>query len=401
MKRVLSIILVMIMICVSMFSGVVFAEGENVFSSVEVEEIIRQTNIESLQASSAILIEANTGQILFEKNIDEKFPIASLTKIMSLYLVFEALANGDVTYDTIVTASEYAVSFGGSQVYLAQGEQFRLEDMINAIDIHSANDATVAVAENIAGSENAFVHKMNEKAAELGMVNTNFIDCTGLTDEGHYSTAGDIAILSAALITTYPDILNFSTKWYEVFRPGDHQIDLYNRNKLIKYYDGADGLKTGFTTAAGYCLAATAKRDDFRVVTVVFGEPNTNSRFAEASKLLDHGFLNFEFITIEDKDQIVGEIEIEKGLETKMNCYVSDNSEFLLDKNKVEDIERVVDIPETLEAPVEKDSVIGSVTYMLDGEELGSVDVLLSASTEKASFFQLLWRSIKEWLGIE
>lgn len=400
MKKILVMVLV-ISLLISIPFSISFATEYSVFDIVEVNNKIKETDIENLQANAAIMIDSKTGKILLEKNIHDKLPIASLTKIMSLYLIMEAISNGDVNYDTVVTASEYACSYGGSQVYLIPGEQFSLRDMINAIDLHSANDATVAVAELIAGSENAFVQRMNEKAKLLGMENTLYIDCMGLTDEGQYSTAFDLALLSNALIIDYPEIFNFSTKTYEPFRPGENQIDLYNRNKLIQFYDGADGLKTGFTTKAGECLAATAIKGEFRLITIVLGEPDTNTRFAETAKLLDFGFFSFGEITIKEESQIAGVIPVLQGIESEVECYIEKDSTFLIKKDDEENIERVVDIEEQLTAPVQEGILVGSVTYILNGEKLGEVDIFTSSSVEKASFFELLWRKILSWFGIE
>jgi len=399
MKKFLVIVLTISLLLTFTNFSVVNAK-EEIFDIVKVNNIIKETNVSDLKAKAGIILDSKTGTVLLDDNINEKLPIASLTKLMSMYLILEAIQNKEVNYDTIVTASEYACSFGGSQVYLELGEEFTLKEMLYAIDLHSANDATVAVAELIAGSENAFVQKMNEKAKELGMKNTKYVDCTGLTDKDHYSTVYDLAILSNELVLNYPEIFQFSTTTYEPFRPGEHQIDLYNRNKLIQFYDGADGLKTGFTTTAGYCLSATAKKNDTRLIVVVLGENDTNTRFAEVSKLLDYGFFNFGEITLAEKDKIAGEIPVVKGIDTKVECYVENDSTFLIKNDDKDNIKRVVKIKEELEAPIQKNSVVGTVTYMLNGKQLGSVDVLTSMSVEKAGFFELLWRTILSWFGI-
>ncbi|MCD6323320.1 MAG: D-alanyl-D-alanine carboxypeptidase [Clostridiales bacterium] len=390
------------LVCISlMFSLVtgVSAQDEDFDISI-VNQMILTTDINALQSRSYILLESSTGQVLHEKNSQIRYPMASLTKIMTTYIIMQEMAKGTITYDTVVTASEYACSFGGSQVWLKPGEQFTLREMLNAIEMHSANDAAVAVAEAVSGNEASFVQLMNAAAKELGMENTRYLDCTGLTDEGHYSTAEDTAHLALTLTTEYPEIFEFTTKIYEPFREGENQVDLYNRNKLIQYYSGATGLKTGFTTLAGYCLAATAERGNFSLVSVVMGAPNTNARFADSTKLLDYGFLEFDFFTIEDGGVSAGDIPVEKGIELEVGSYVEKSSEFLLNKADFEKIERVVEIPEILEAPVEKDTVIGTIKYMLDGDELGSVSILTDSGTEKAGFFKLLWRKILSWFGV-
>ncbi len=394
--------LLVILLCICLISGMasgVSAQDED-FDINIVNQMVLSTDINALQSRSFILLEATTGQVLHEKNSQIKYPMASLTKIMTTYIIMKELAKGEITYDTVITASEYACSFGGSQVWLEPGEQFTLREMLNAIELHSANDAAVAVAEAIAGNEASFVQLMNAAADELGMENTKYLDCSGLTDEGHYSTAEDTAKLALALTQTYPEIFDFTTKIYEPFRDGEDQVDLYNRNKLIQYYKGATGLKTGFTTLAGHCLAATAERDGFSLVSVVMGAPDTNARFADSTKLLDFGFLEFDFFTIEDGGVSAGEIPVEKGIELEVGSYVEKDSEFLLYKDDYEKIERIVEIPDSLEAPVEKDTVIGTVKYVLDGEELGSVSILTDSGTEKAGFFKLLWRKILSWFGV-
>ncbi len=399
MKKLLVILIAIALIVSWTFSSVIASE-EILFDIVSVNEIIKETSVDALQAKATILVDSKTGQVLHEKNSSKPLPMASLTKLMSIYLIFEAIDKGEVNYETIVTASEYAVSFGGSQVYLEVGEQFTLKEMIHAIDLHSANDATVAVAELIAGSENAFVHAMNKKADELGMKNTNYLDCTGLTDEGNYSTTYDLALLANSLVTNYPEVFEFSTKTYEAFRPGEDQIDLYNRNKLIQFYSGADGLKTGFTTKAGYCLAATAVNGETRLITIILGGENTNVRFAETAKLLDYGFLNFGEITLAETGQIAGVIPVLKGVETEVECYVTEDSTFLIKLDEEDDIERVVTIEEELTAPFMEDTVVGNVAYVLNGEELGRVDIMTKVAVEKATFFALLWRKILSWFGI-
>jgi D-alanyl-D-alanine carboxypeptidase (penicillin-binding protein 5/6) len=397
MKKLLTILL-----CACLIAGMaagVSAQDED-FDINIVNQMVLSTDINALQSRSYILLEASTGQVLHEKNSEISYPMASLTKIMTTYIVMRELEKGTITYDTIITASEYACGFGGSQVWLEPGEQFTLREMLNAVELHSANDAAVAIAEAVSGNEASFVQLMNAAAEELGMENTNYLDCTGLTDEGHYSTAADTARLALALTQEYPGIFEFTTKIYEPFREGEHQVDLYNRNKLIQYYSGATGLKTGFTTLAGHCLAATAERGGFSLVSVVMGAPDTNARFADSTKLLDYGFLEFDFFTIEDGGVSAGEIPIEKGIELEVGTYVEKNSEFLLHKDDYEKIERIVEIPDSLEAPVEKDTVIGTVKYMLDGEELGAVSILTDSGTEKAGFFKLLWRKILSWFGV-
>ncbi|MBN1624112.1 MAG: D-alanyl-D-alanine carboxypeptidase [Clostridia bacterium] len=395
---------ILIFLCVTLilsFAVVpVLAQDED-FDINVVNQKVLSSDINNLDSRSFILLEMTTGQELFSKNPDNRYPMASLTKIMTTYIIMGELKAGRLSYDDIITASEYACSFGGSQVWLEPGEQFTLREMLYAIELHSANDAAVAVAEAIAGNEASFVSLMNAAAGDLGMNDTLYRDCTGLTDEGHYSTARDTATLALALVTAYPEILEITSKIYEPFREGtEDQVDLYNRNKLIQYYNGATGLKTGFTTLAGHCLAATAERNGFKLISVVMGADDTNTRFADSIKLLDYGFLEFDFLTIEDGGQSAGSIPVDKGIELEVTSYVRDDLTFLMKIDDFDRIERVVELPDKLEAPVAVGTEIGSIKYVLDGVELGSSPILTDSGTEKAGFFKLLWRKILSWFGI-
>ncbi|MFO7637080.1 MAG: D-alanyl-D-alanine carboxypeptidase family protein [Clostridia bacterium] len=398
MKKKLTRTIVLIMI-LSLFTGHVVPANED-FDISRVNEIMRDTSIEELQATSAILMDVETGKILYEHNIDQRLPMASITKVMTTMIVMERIKEGKLGFEDQVSVSEYAYSFGGSQVYLVPGEVFTLREMIAAIEIHSANDAAVAVAEHVAGTHDAFVSMMNMKAAELGMADTRYTDSTGLDDES-YSTTRDLAVLARTLVTVHPEILEFTSKIYDVFRPGGNSIDMYNRNRLITFYPGATGLKTGFTTRAGYCLAGTAQRGDFGLVAIVLGCPDTNTRFAETAKLLDYGYLNFEVVRIEEKGIIADTLKVDKGVGLEMDIYIKEDSEFLMNRQDAKKIERVVDLPDKLTAPFEKDLAVGKVSYLLDGEVLGTVDLLTADGMLKAGFFTLLWRTIKSWFGIK
>ncbi|NLV33225.1 MAG: D-alanyl-D-alanine carboxypeptidase [Clostridiaceae bacterium] len=370
----------------------------------EVSSIYSSASINNLQTTSAILVEANTGQILFSKDENKQIPIASLTKIMSVYLVMEAISNGEITYETIVTASAKAHGVEGSSVYLNLGEEFTLREMLYAIEVRSANDATVAVAEAIAGSQGEFVNRMNQKATELGMLDTYYRDCTGLTDAGHYSTVKDLSIVTKALITQYPDIFQFSRTLEKDFRDKEHRDYQYmvNRNNLLNYYDGASGLKTGFTTAAGYCLVGTAQRGEISLITIVTGEPDNNHRVGEAAFLLDYGFSNFMYTQTEDDQKMVGSIEVRKGVDKSVETYAKGTLRFLMKKTDISRISKeIVYDMATLEAPVEKDTAIGKVIYSLDGEVLGEIEVFTVQGMERAGFWTLLWRSILSWFGID
>lgn len=392
----LTLVLVLLPV-ITLYPSEVFADPTE-YDTATVAKIMSETDIFNLKSKAAILMDAATGTILHEHNIHEKLPIASITKIMSMYLIMEAIEKGKISLDDFVPVSEYAYSFGGSQVYLKPGEEFTVHEMLKAVAIHSANDATVALAEKVAGSEGVFVSMMNEKARELGLKNTYYLDCTGLTDEGHYSTAYDIAVLSRELINRYPKILDYTKIWTDTFRNGE--FALVNTNKLVRHYSGTVGLKTGFTSKAGYCLSAVVKRDNLTLISVILGAPDSNTRFAETRKLQDYGFANFEHTVLETKNTEVGTIEVRKGIDMEVQGIVKDDVSVMLKKGSKEKIERRLNLEPYLTAPVEAGQKVGEITYVLDGKEIAKVEVVTAKAVEKASFIKLFIRMILEWFGI-
>lgn len=397
LKKVLSYYITIIFLFCSLLTIPVYAEGEDGVSSIATSAMQDGSTLE-LQAKSAILMDAGTGSILLEKNAHEKLPIASITKVMSMLLVMEAIESEKLTFDDIVQVSENAYSFGGSQVYLKPGEEFTVAEMMKAVAIHSANDATVALAEKVAGSEETFVSLMNEKAKRLGMKNTNFLDCTGLTDEGHYSTAYDIALMSRELVTKHPKILEFTSIWMDTFRDG--KFELVNRNKLVRFYDGANGLKTGYTSKAGHCLVATAKRNNLFLISVVLGEPDSKTRFAESRKLLDFGFANYETVKLNSKGEEVQQVVVKKGLKAEVKAIFPDDVKFLMRKGSKDKVERVIKLQESITAPVKAGQKIGEVVYKVKGKEIGKADLVANEDVKKASFLRLFFRMILEWFGL-
>lgn len=398
-KRVVIYYIIMTVLFLNLFAVPVFAAPkEDEYNAAAVAKIMDKTSVFELKAKASILMDAVTGSVLLENSSHEKLPIASVTKIMSMLLIMEAIDSGKLTYEDVVTVSEHAYSMGGSQVYLKPGEEFTVTEMLKAVAIHSANDATVALAEKVAGSEDAFVAMMNEKAKQLGMNDTNFLDATGLTDEDHYSSAYDIAVMSRELITKHPKILEFTRIWQDTFRDG--KFSLVNTNKLVRFYEGVNGLKTGFTSKAGYCLSATAEKNGLQLISVVLGEPDTNTRFAESRKLLDYGFANYETTQVNKKGEEVQEIEVKKGLKTKvMGIYASD-VELLLKKGDKGKIEREIKVETTVTAPVKAGQKLGVVIFKIDGKEVSKADVIAQNDVEKASFLRLFFRMILEWFGI-
>lgn len=345
----------------------------------------------AVSSPSVILIESSTGQVIYELNSAERRSPASITKIMTLLLTFEALDSGKVSLTDQVLTSEHASSMGGSQVYLAAGEIQTLETMIKCIVVASGNDASVAVAEHIAGSEQAFVDMMNEKAVELGMVDTHFEDCCGLSDsDEHYSCARDVAIMSRELTTKHPDIFNYTTIWMEDIthetRQGTTTFTLSSTNKLLKQYQWATGLKTGSTSKAKFCLSATASKDGIDLIAVVMGAPNKDIRSQDAQALLTYGFSVCNLYIDENKDALQP-LAIEGGVEEKVSVRYQGEFRYLdVQGSDLGSVEKVMDFPGTIQAPVEEGAEAGRVRYLLNGTEIGSVPVLFAESVGKAGF---------------
>ena len=335
-----------------------------------------------IKAKSAVLMEPVTGTVLYEANPDEALPPASITKIMSLLLVMEALDRGDISLETVVTASEHACSMGGSQIWLEPGESMTVDELLRACVIASANDACVALGELIAGSEEGFVAQMNAKAQALGMRNTVFHNCTGLDAEGHLTTAYDVALMSAALIK-HDLIKEYSSVWMDSLRGG--KSELVNTNKLVRFYEGATGLKTGTTSQAKYCLSATAERDGMELVAVVMAGESSQDRFNGAKKLLDYGFANYGFLQVEAETQAIG-IPVKKGVQKQVRAEPDGTVAALLPKTDAAGITQRVERKETLTAPVEIGEEVGSVLVYNGEELLGKIPIRATQSVKKLTF---------------
>ena len=320
---------------------------------------IEETNAEvssdnslSLESGSAILIEQSTGQILYAHNIHEQLRPASVTKIMSILLIMEAVDSGKISLTDTVPCSENAASMGGSQIWLDPRETLTVDEMLKAICTNSANDCVVAMAEFIAGSEESFVQMMNDKAKELGMSDTCFKNCHGLDEDGHVTSSYDISLMSRELLTKHPTITKYTTIWMDSLRDGKSQLS--NTNKLIKNYKGATGLKTGSTSLALYNLSASATRDDFSLIAVIMKAPSTKIRFAEAQKLLDYGFNNFSFKQFGKKGDLVKKISVDKGVQNTVDCILSDSAGTLIEKGKEKNVEQNITLDDTVSAPISK-----------------------------------------------
>lgn len=344
-----------------------------------------------ITAPSAILLEASTGQVIYEKNATERRSPASITKIMTLLLIFEALSEGKVSLQDEVVTSAHAKSMGGSQVFLEEGETQTLETMIKCIVIASGNDASVAVAEHIAGSEADFVEKMNAKATELGMVDTHFEDCCGLTDsDGHYTTAKDVAIMSRELTVKYPEVFTYTRIWMEdithVTRRGSSTFTLSSTNKLLKWYQWTTGLKTGSTAKAKFCISATASKDGMDLIAVIMGAPDPKERFHDAEKLLNYGFSVSNLYVDENKEPLP-QMRVEGGVEESVSLHYAEEFRYLdVTGRDLSAVEKELKLPESVKAPVMEGETAGQAVYRIGGEEIGRIAVLYDTSVEKAGF---------------
>ena len=339
-----------------------------------------------IKAKSAVLMEPVTGTVLYEANSDEPLPPASITKIMSLLLVMEAIDRGDISLETVVTASEHACSMGGSQIWLEPGESMTVDELLKACVIASANDACVALGELIAGSEEGFVAQMNEKAKALGMEHTSFRNCTGLDAEGHLTTAYDVALMSSALIR-HELIKQYSTVWMDRLRDG--KSELVNTNKLVRFYEGTTGLKTGTTSQAKYCLSATANRNGMELVAVVMAGESSQDRFNGAKKLLDYGFANYSFVECEAETEPMT-VFVEKGDKKQITAKAEGTVSALLPKADASKITRKIEREETVKAPVKEGDIVGEV-YLYRGEDLlGKIPIKATESAEKITFGYVL-----------
>lgn len=351
----------------------------------------------NITAKSAVLLEGNTGEIIMEKDKDKEVVPASITKIMTLNLIFEALDQGKISLEDEVSVSKYAASMGGSQVFLEPNEIQSVNTMIKCISIASANDAAVAMAEKIAGSEQAFVKMMNKKAKDLGMKHTHFKNCTGLDDDitsGHYSSAYDVALMSRELVMKHPQISKYSTVWMDSIihktKKGESTFGLTNTNKLVRFYDGITGLKTGSTSKAKYCLSATAKRNGMNLIAVVMAAPDHKVRFCEAQALLDYGFANCSVYEDNYADTKWEQVKIQGGIPSHVDVYPKAKfSHTFIHEYDKQKIQKKITY-HSLEAPIKSGQEIGRIQYTYEGKELGSVPLLSCQNVTKAGYTDLL-----------
>lgn len=353
------------------------------------------------EAKSAILMDMDTGTVLYDKNSDQKLPPASITKIMTMLLIMEAIDSGKITWTDKVRTSERAASMGGSQIFLEVGEEMTVEEMMKGIAIASGNDATVAMAEFIAGAEESFVQMMNEKAKELGMGNTRFKNTNGLPESEHYTTARDIAIMSRELLK-HEEVTRFTSIYEDYLRKGSEKpFWLVNTNRLVKFYDGVDGLKTGYTSEAKYCLAATAKKGDMRVIAVVMGTPTPKERNLYISKLLDFAYSQYEIHPVFKKGDLLEQVQVDKGSNTHLQMVVPHQVSVLTKKGeKMDEYSTTIQKPRSLPAPVKKGDIIGQIIIQKENKVHVEVDIVATEEIEKASFWVLLKRTTTNLFGI-
>lgn len=398
-KKLLSLVFIF-----SLFSFNVFAYDDSIFVwNNNLETLETNSNISAkldsnnlqLESESGILIEQHSGQILFEHNSHEKLRPASVTKVMSILLIMEAIDSGTLSYTDKIPCTEAAAAMGGSQIWLDVREELTVDEMLKAICVVSANDCTVAMAEYLCGSQEAFVEKMNTKAQELGMKDTSFKNCHGLDEDGHLTSAYDIALMSRELLNKHPSITKYTTIWMDTLRDGKSQ--LVNTNKLIRNYRGMTGLKTGSTSLALYNLSASATRAGLSLIAVIMKGPTGAIRFSEAQKLLDYGFSNYQYKELAGKYECLKNVTVQKGTEDNLNILFDEDAGVIIKKGENKNIEQIISVPDTLIAPIAKGQKVGEVSYCLDGERITTINIIAEKEIKKISLINFSSKLYKSW----
>lgn len=398
-KKLLSLVFIF-----SLFSFNVFAYDDSIFvwnnnsETLETNSNISvklDSNNLQLESESGILIEQHSGQILFEHNSHEKLRPASVTKVMSILLIMEAIDSGTLSYTDKIPCTEAAAAMGGSQIWLDVREELTVDEMLKAICVVSANDCTVAMAEYLCGSQEAFVEKMNTKAQELGMKDTSFKNCHGLDEDGHLTSAYDIALMSRELLNKHPSITKYTTIWMDTLRDGKSQ--LVNTNKLIRNYKGMTGLKTGSTSLALYNLSASATRAGLSLIAVIMKGPTGAIRFSEAQKLLDYGFSNYQYKELAGKYECLKNVTVQKGTEDNLNILFDEDAGVIIKKGENKNIEQIISVPDTLIAPIAKGQKVGEVSYCLDGERITTINIIAEKEIKKISLINFSSKLYKSW----
>lgn len=394
MKKICLIIYLLSIFVLSNFKVYAVNEEDVVKENENVEETKSTLDL-AKNATSAIMLEASTGEIIFQKNANEKRPPASMTKMMSMLLIMENIEKGNLTFEEEVTASAYASSMGGSQIFLKAGEKMKVEDLLKGIAIGSGNDATVAMAERIAGTEEAFVKLMNDRAKELGLNNTNFKNSTGLDAENHYSTAYDMSVIARELVK-HKKILEFTGTYEDYLRKDSASpFWLVNTNRLVRFYQGVDGLKTGYTKEAGYCLTSTAEKDNMRLITVVMNEPSTQIRNGETSSMLDYGFNMYSVNKILDTDTSLQKGKVELGNDLEVEIVPTEEVKILNNKNSNERKVTYELELNTIKAPVKKGDIVGKIKVYEDNKVINEINATVKYDVEKANIFKIYYRNLK------
>lgn len=406
---ILAIILILSTFCFATDSVHVWSSNSSSISNNSIESNtknnivptsadITDNNSLNLESGAAILIEQSSGEVLYAHNVHEKLRPASVTKVMSLLLIMEALDNGQISLDDQVPCSENAHSMGGSQIWLDTTETLSVNDMIKSMCVVSANDCTVAMAEYLAGSEEAFVQRMNAKAKDLGMNDTTFKNCHGIDEDGHVTSAYDIALMSRELLKNHPQITNYTTIWMDSIRNG--KSELTNTNKLVRNYKGATGLKTGSTSLALYNLSASATRNDLSLIAVIMKAPSTKIRFSEATKLLDYGFANCSCKSFGKKGDIISTATVNKGIQNTTNLALQEDANIILKKNESSNIEQNITLNDNICAPIKKGDVIGKITFSSNGNQLLEVNLVSDNDIEKNTLWNLTVSLYKKWFNV-
>ena len=406
---ILAIILILSSFCFATDSVYVWSSNSNSISNNSIElntknntvptsADITDNNSLNLESGAAILIEQSSGEVLYAHNVHEKLRPASVTKVMSLLLIMEALDNGQISLDDQVPCSENAHSMGGSQIWLDTTETLSVNDMIKSMCVVSANDCTVAMAEYIAGSEEAFVQRMNSKAKDLGMNDSTFKNCHGIDEDGHVTSAYDIALMSRELLKNHPQITNYTTIWMDSIRNG--KSELVNTNKLVRNYKGATGLKTGSTSLALYNLSASATRNDLSLIAVIMKAPSTKIRFSEATKLLDYGFANCSCKSFGKRGDIISTATVNKGIQNTTNLALQEDANIILKKNESSNIEQNITLNDNICAPIKKGDVIGKITFSSNGNQLLEVNLVSDNDIEKNTLWNLTVSLYKKWFNV-
>lgn len=405
---------ILIIITIFMFSIVLAADDSVYVWSNQSESIATQTNAKpnnsennntttnqntkdslNLECGGAILIEQHSGQVLYEHNAHEKLRPASVTKVMSILLIMEALDSGQISLTDKIPCTEDAAAMGGSQIWLDVREELTVDEMLKAICVVSANDCTVAMADYLYGSQEAFVEKMNERAKELGMNDTTFKNCHGIDEDGHVTSAYDIAIMSRELLNNHPMITNYTTIWMDSLRDG--KSELVNTNKLIRNYKGATGLKTGSTSVALYNLSASATRDELSLIAVVMKAPTTKVRFTEAQKLLDYGFNNYQYKQLAKKGEKLKEIAVTKGVKETVELVLENDAGILIKKGQDKEIEQTINIEEYITAPICEGQKVGEIIFSLEGKEVARTNIVTNSTIDKKTFSNVLSYLYQNW----